>query len=103
MQRKPKQTGDGTFINAIISAIRDIRQAQAPEVNPLLKRFFQSPEQAIGPVIYLCCAEPAGNATGIYLHMMQRKSVAPAAADPENGARLWEASEALVAKARESL
>ena len=33
MKRKAKQTGDGTFINAIISAIRDIRQAQAPEVS----------------------------------------------------------------------
>ena len=35
MKRKPKQTGDGTFINSIISAIRDIRQAQAPEVSPV--------------------------------------------------------------------
>ena len=82
---------------------RDAPAWLKPLVNPLLRRFFQSPEQAIGPVIYLCCAEPAGNATGMYLHMMQRKSVAPAAADPVNGARLWEASETLVAKARESL
>ena len=74
-----------------------------PLVNPLLKRFFQSPQQAIGPVIYLCCAAAAGNATGMYLHMMHRKSVAPAAADPENGVRLWDASEAMVAKAQESL
>lgn len=69
-----------------------------PLVNPLLARFFQPPEQAIGPVIYLCCAEEAGTATGMYLHLMQRKSVSPAAADPDNGTRLWEASAALLAE-----
>ncbi len=73
-----------------------------PLVNPLLGHFFQPPEQAIGPVIYLCCAEAAGTATGMYLHMMQQKSVSPAAADPENGTRLWEASAALLAKSRKT-
>ena len=72
-----------------------------PIVNPLLRYFFQSPEEAIGPVIYLCCAEEAGIDTGIYLHLMQRKSVSPAALDEENGTKLWEASELLVANSRE--
>ena len=74
-----------------------------PLLNAVFRRFFQSPEEAVEPVIYLCCAEEPGNATGMYLHMMQRRSVSAAAADPENGIRLWEASEALVAKSRESL
>lgn len=74
-----------------------------PVLGAVMRRLFQSPEQAIGPVIYLCCAEEAGNATGMYLHMMQRKSASPAAADPEIGARLWEASEPLVAKSRDPL
>ncbi|MCY3625012.1 MAG: SDR family NAD(P)-dependent oxidoreductase [Candidatus Dadabacteria bacterium] len=72
-----------------------------PIVNPLLRYFFQSPKEAIGPVIYLCCAGEAGTDTGIYLHLMQRKSVSPAAANEENGTRLWEASEPLVADSRE--
>lgn len=72
-----------------------------PIVNPLLRYFFQSSEEAIGPVIYLCCAEEAGTDTGIYLHLMQRKSVSPAAGDKENGTRLWEASDPLVANSRE--
>ena len=72
-----------------------------PIVNPLLRHFFQSPQEAIGPVIYLCCAEEAGTDTGVYLHLMQRKSVSPSAADEENGTRLWEASEPLVANSRE--
>ena len=73
-----------------------------PILKAVFRRFFQSPEEAIGPVIYLCCAEEPGHATGMYLHMMQHKSVSAAAADLENGVRLWEASEALVARSRES-
>ena len=70
-------------------------------VNPLMGHFLQSPEEAVAPAIYLCCAEAAGSATGMYLHLMQEKSVLPDASDPENGARLWDASARLVAKSRE--
>lgn len=82
---------------------RDAPLMLKPIINPVLRLLFQTPEKAIGPVIYLCCSQASGEATGMYLHLMQRKSVSPAASDPENGTRLWEASEALVAKSRESL
>ena len=82
---------------------RDAPALLKPMINPVLRYLFQSVDKAIGPVMYLCCAEAAGNATGMYLHMMQRKPVSPTASDPENGARLWESSEALLAKSRESL
>lgn len=82
---------------------RDAPLPLKPIINPALRLLFQPPGKAIGPAIYLCCAEATGEATGMYLHLMQRKSVSPAASDPENGSRLWEASEALVAKSRESL
>ncbi len=82
---------------------RDAPLMLKPIINPVLRLLFQTPEKAIGPVIYLCCAQASGEATGMYLHLMQRKSVSPAASDPENGTRLWEASEALVAKSRELL
>ena len=74
-----------------------------PVIKPVLSLLFQSPEQAVEPAIYLCCAEAAGAATGMYLHLMQRKTVSPAAADPENGTRLWEASAALLANTRKAL
>ena len=80
---------------------RDAPVLLKPLVNPLLRHFLQSPEEAVAGAIYLCCAEAAGSATGMFLHLMQRKSVRPAASDPENGARLWEASARLVAKSRE--
>ena len=82
--------------------VKDAPTLLKPILNAWLRRFFQSPEEAIGPVVYLCCSDEAGNSTGMYLHMMHRKRVSPDASDPENGARLWEASEALVAKSRES-
>lgn len=79
---------------------RDAPILLKPIVNTVLRRFFQSPEEALAPVIYLCCAKEAGCSTGMYLHMMHRKRVSPTASDPNNGARLWETSEALVAKSR---
>lgn len=80
---------------------RDAPAWLRPIVNPVLRRMFQAPEDAINPVIYLCCAEESGSATGLYLHMMRLKSVSAAAADPDNGSRLWEASEPLVASSKE--
>ena len=82
--------------------VKDAPRVLKPIANAWLRRFFQSPEEAIGPVVYLCCAEEAGSSTGMYLHMMHRKRVSPDASDPDNGARLWKASEPLVAKSRES-
>ncbi len=81
---------------------RDTPMLLRPIVKPLLRHFFQSPEKAIGPVVYLCCAEEAGHATGMYLHMMRRKPVSRTASDPDNGVRLWEESAALVEKSRQS-
>ncbi len=82
---------------------REAPPLMKPVLNAVFRRLFQSPEQAIGPVIYLCCAEEAGKATGMYLHMMQRKPVSDTAADPENGSRLWAASEAMVGQSRETV
>ena len=81
---------------------KDAPRVLKPIANAALRRFFQSPTEAIGPVVYLCCAAEAGSSTGMYLHMMHRKQVSPNASDPDNGARLWQASEALVAESRQS-
>jgi len=82
--------------------VKDAPRLLRPVFDAWLRRFFQKPEEAIGPVLHLCCAEQAGNSTGTYLHMMHRRQVSPDAADPDNGARLWEASEPMVAGSRES-
>jgi len=71
-------------------------------VDPLLRLLFRSPDEAVEPVIWLCCAPEAGNSTGLYLHLMHRKQVSESAADPANGAKLWEASQVLVDRSRGS-
>ena len=79
---------------------RDAPALLKPIVNPVLRRFFRSPEEAIAPIVHLCCSEEAGMSTGMYLHLMHRKQVSDSAADPNNGAKLWESSEAMVEKSR---
>lgn len=79
------------------------RGAPAPlrsVVDPLLRRLFRSPEEAVEPVVWLCCAPEAGSSTGLYLHLMHRKQVSESAADPANGAMLWETSQAMVEQSR---
>ncbi len=67
-----------------------------PLVYPLMKLFFLPPAKAAAPVSYLCCAGDAGKRSGIYLHMLREKRPSGHATEPSNGARLWEASEALL-------
>ena len=81
------------------------RGAPAPlrsVVDPLLRLFFRSPDDAVEPIVWLCCAPEAGSSTGLYLHLMHRKQVSESAADPANGAKLWEASQAMVERSRGS-
>ena len=82
---------------------RDAPALLKPIVSPVLRLFFRSPAKAITPIIYLCCAPEAGTATGMYLHLMNLKPVSDPAADPDNGARLWDASEAMMAKFRDAV
>ncbi len=81
---------------------RDAPALLKPIVNPVLRLFFRSPEKAIAPITYLCCAPEAGTSTGMYLHLMNRKPVSDSAANPDNGAKLWEDSEAMVARSRDA-
>lgn len=67
-----------------------------PLVVPMMKFFFLTPEKAAKPVSYLCCAGDAGKRSGIYLHMLREKRPSGHATDPTSGARLWQASEALL-------
>ena len=69
-----------------------------PLLGPVMKAFFASPERAAAPVIYLCCSAAAGQRTGIYLHMMREKELSAEARDPDNGARLWAKSAAMLSR-----
>ena len=69
-----------------------------PLLYPVMRLLFATPEKAAAPVIHACCAEAMGRRSGVYLHLMREKEASPLARDEAVGARLWQASEALVAK-----
>ena len=82
---------------AIASGIaREAPAILKPILHPVMRLLFQSPEKAARPVIYLCCSVEAGARTDMYLHMMVEKQMSALATDAANGAKLWEASQALV-------
>ena len=76
---------------------------EAPKIFiPLLKVvfgiFFKSPSKAAIPVVYLASSQDLKDKPFDYLFLMSRKEVDEKAAEPANGKRLWEMSEALLKK-----
>lgn len=65
-------------------------------VKPIMRLLFRKPENAIDPIIYLACTAEAGSRTGMYLHVMEEKSVSPHATDESNGRVLWERSDEMI-------
>ncbi len=103
LSRRLNQDGEGHVVvhslcpGPVRSAIaREAPLLLKPLVYPLMRLFFLPPTRAAVPVSYLCCADDAGQRSGIYLHMMREKRPSKLATSRSNGARLWEASEALV-------
>jgi NAD(P)-dependent dehydrogenase (short-subunit alcohol dehydrogenase family) len=67
-----------------------------PVLKPIMKWFFNSPEVAAKPVIYMACARALDHQTGKYMHMMIHKEPDQKAQEPEAGRRLFETSLALL-------
>lgn len=75
---------------------------EAPRLfQPLLKLvfsiFFNSPEKAAAPVLYLAASKDQEGKTLDYLFMWERKDMDKKTTDPENGLKLWRLSEKLFA------
>lgn len=75
---------------------RDAPGFLKPIIYLLMRLFCLSPPRAARPVIYLCCAAETGRRSGAYLHVMRETQPSPLALDEDAGARLWQASEALL-------
>ena len=75
---------------------RDAPKIAQPFLRLVFSIFFKNPAKAAEPVIYFCCSPDIAGKTGMYLHLMTEKETAPLTLDPENGRKLWEASEKLV-------
>ena len=65
---------------------------------PLARPFFSSPEQGADTLVYLASSPDVANVTGAYFVMREAAEPSAAARDDSAAKRLWEASEALVAR-----
>ncbi|NUO53487.1 MAG: SDR family NAD(P)-dependent oxidoreductase [Polyangiaceae bacterium] len=70
-----------------------------PLLDVTMRAFFQSPEHAAVPVVYLAASRAIESETGIYLHARQRKAPSEAATDPGSGRRIWDEAERLLSDA----
>lgn len=70
----------------------------APVLRAVFGVFFQSPERACEPAVFLTCARSIEHRQNVYLHMMREKTPSPSAVDPGEGARLFVASDQLLAE-----
>ncbi len=75
---------------------REAPKWSQPLLRVAFSLFFQSPEKAAKPSLYLCLAPQLTGQTGIYLHQWAHKDPDPRAMDPERGRAQWEATEALL-------
>jgi hypothetical protein len=70
----------------------------APLINLSFRLFFQSPAVAARPAVFLAAAPDVGCATGCYLHMTARRDPRDLATDAENGRKVWDAAQTLIAR-----
>ena len=76
---------------------REAPRLLKPALDLTMRAFFQSPERAAQPVVYLACSRAMEGETGVYLHTTRRREPSDRASDPTLGARLWDASGRLLA------
>lgn len=62
----------------------------------IFRFFFQSPEKAAPPLVYLAAAKELEGKTNLYLHMMTHRRMDEKVYEEEAGRRLWERSEEIL-------
>jgi len=73
-----------------------------PPMKLVFKLFFNSPEKAAEPVVYLAASKSLEGKPSDYLFLMSRKEVDEKASDRKNGLKLWEMTEELLRKIEET-
>jgi NAD(P)-dependent dehydrogenase (short-subunit alcohol dehydrogenase family) len=96
-----RHTGSVSVHSLCPGAVRTDIGREAPEwVKPALaltmRAFFQAPERAALPVVYLAAARAIEGQTGIYLHGRRRRAPSELATDPRSGAAAWRTVEDLL-------
>jgi NAD(P)-dependent dehydrogenase (short-subunit alcohol dehydrogenase family) len=68
-----------------------------PLLKLVFKLFFRSPGKAVKPVLYFACSPEVNGKPIDYLFLMSRKEMDEKATNAQNGEKLWQLSEALLA------
>lgn len=76
--------------------VRDAPQPLKAFLKLIFKLFFQKPENAAPPLVYMACANDVEGSTNRYLHMMAEKRMDEKCYDLEAGKQLWERTEEIV-------
>lgn len=68
-------------------------------LDPVMQLFLRPAEERRSPLVYLASSPAIEGQTGLYVHVKRSRARDERATDPQNGRRIWEASEALLARA----
>jgi len=69
-----------------------------PVLDPAMRRFFKPVDEGAAPIVWLSTSHAIEGRTALYVHVKTQKERDPRASDPRTGARLWDASEAVLAR-----
>ncbi len=69
-----------------------------PVLDPAMRRFFKPVDEGALPIVWLAASRSLEGRTGVYVHVKTEKARDDRAADPKTGRRLWDASEAVLAR-----
>lgn len=69
-----------------------------PALGPVMQVFFRPPEEGCFPLVYLASSPEITGKSGLYAHVKKLRSRDERADDPQNGERMWKASEALLGR-----
>lgn len=69
-----------------------------PVLDPAMRRFFKPVDEGARPLVWLAASRSIEGQTGLYVHVKTRKERDARASDPRTGHRLWDASEAVLAR-----
>jgi NAD(P)-dependent dehydrogenase (short-subunit alcohol dehydrogenase family) len=69
-----------------------------PILDPAMRRFFKPVDEGALPLVWLSVSRTIEGRTGLYVHVKTQKERDPRASDPRTGHRLWDASEAVLAR-----
>jgi len=95
-RRHPELAFHHTCPGAVATNIaRDAPALARPLLDPMMRAFFRSPDEAAAGAEHLCCARAHEGRTGLYLHVLTEKPAAPACDDVAYGEALLEATRAL--------